>query len=324
MTRPLGIKSLLAATLCTLALAPTVNAQTYPDRPVKIIVATGPGGGADALGRMVAQQLTELWGKSVYVENMAGAGGIIGTQAMIKATADGYTLGVLGTNHVINPLFSKLPYDQNKELKGIISITNSAILIVSNPSFPVKSIAELIALAKSKPTVINYGSSGKGGLLHLVMELFDQQAGTKMTHVPYSSLPKMMSDLVGGQIPLASLAGASAIPLMKGGKLNGLVVAATQRSRFMPDVPASPEVGLPGFVVNSWLGLAAPVQLPDAIVARLFTDISTITRRKDFETQMLQNGFETVLLNGEQTMKRLADETATWRKLVVDAQIKPD
>ena len=324
MTRPLGIKSLLAATLCTLALAPTVNAQTYPDRPVKIIVATGPGGGADALGRMVAQQLTELWGKSVYVENMAGAGGIIGTQAMIKATADGYTLGVLGTNHVINPLFAKLPYDQNKELKGIISITNSAILIVSNPNFPVKSIAELIALAKAKPTVINYGSSGKGGLLHLVMELFDQQAGTKMTHVPYSSLPKMMSDLVGGQIPLASLAGASAIPLMKAGKLNGLVVAATQRSRFMPDVPASPEVGLPGFVVNSWLGLAAPVQLPDAIVARLFTDISSITRRKDFETQMLQNGFETVLLNGEQTMKRLADETAMWRKLVVDAQIKPD
>lgn len=300
-------------------------AQSYPAKPVRIIVAGGTGTGADILARLVAQSLGELWGRSIVVANIPGAGGRIGTQAMVKASPDGYTLGVITINHMLNPAFySDLPYDTVRDLKGVISIANSTILIVANASFAANSVGELIKLAKSKPASINYGSTGNGGIPHLSMELFGQQAGIKLTHVPYGSTSQLMIDLLAGRVSITAASGTSVLPLINSGRLKPLVVTSAQRSRFFPDVPTGAEVGLPGLVVNSWLGIAAPAHTPDTIVSKLHADISTVIKKKEFESQMVANGYELNLLSGEQMWKRLAEAIQMWTKLVKDAGIKAD
>jgi len=324
-TRAAGIRFFGFMVAMCLGLLHDVHAQAYPSRPVRIIVATGTATAADFVGRVLAQHLSKLWGTPVFVENITGAAGVIGTTAIVKAAPDGYTLGVIGTQHMINRAFNpNLPYDSVKDLKGVASIVSSTLVIAVHPSLGVNSIGELIALAKSKPTVINFGSSGSGGLLHLVMEQFSQQAGVKMTHIPYKTVGAMTIDLLAGRVSVAAATGTTLLPLVKAGKLKALLVTNGQRSQYFPDIPIGAEVGLPGVVVGSWNGLAVPENTPDAIVAKIYADIATIAKSKEFEAQLLGNGMEVQLANGEQTWKRVLEEGVMWNKLVKEVGIKAD
>ena len=239
-----------------------------------------------------------------------------------RAAADGHTLGIISVNHAINPAFYPLPYDMVKDFKGVISLTNSSILIVADPGLQANSVADLVKLARAQPGTINYGSTGNGALVHLVIELFMQQAGIKMTHIPYKTSGQLVTDLLAGRVSIAAGAGATYLPLITAGKLKPLLAANSGRSRYFPDVPSGAEVGLPGFVVNSWLAISAPAQTPDAVVQKLYTDILAITKKQAFLAQMPANGYEINILNGEQTTKRLADDIALWSKLAKDTGIK--
>src|SRR3954471_20487345 len=239
---------LLAALLLGAAMLP-VHAQTYPTKPVRIIVPFAPGGGSDFIGRFIAQRLTDSLGKQVIVENKPGAGGLLGVEQGVKAAPDGYTLILIASSYTVNPAIYKMNFDPVADITPIIQLSQGPLLVVTRPSLPVKSLKELIALAKSKPGQINFASSGQGSVIHLATELFDTMAGVKMNHIPYKGTGPALTDTIGGQTDVFFSSTATAMPQVQAGKLRALAVTTAKRIPALPDVPTVAESGVKGYDV---------------------------------------------------------------------------
>lgn len=265
-----------ASTAVVMALAalsvalPQANAQSYPSRPVRVVVPFSPGGAADTPGRMLGPKLAELLGQQVLIDNRPGAGSTIGTELVAKAAADGYTLLLISNTHAINAsLYKRLNYDPVNDFAPVLQFANSPNVLVIHPSLPVKSLKELIALAKSKPGQIDYASSGNGSSQHLFTALFTTMAGIEMNHVPYKGSGQARTDLLSGQISVSMPGIASVIQHIQSGRLRALGVTSAKRSPQLPNVPTIAEAGVKGYDADQWLGLVAPAKTPPEAIARL-------------------------------------------------------
>ncbi|MGZ5113085.1 MAG: Bug family tripartite tricarboxylate transporter substrate binding protein [Usitatibacter sp.] len=249
-------------------------AQSYPSKPVKMVVGFSPGGGTDILARIVAQKLGEAWGQSVIVENRPGASATIGAAVVAKAPPDGYTLamGQLTPNAIAPALFASLPYDAVKDFVPIILVGTSLNVLVMNPSVPAKSVAELVALAKSKPGTLTYASSGAGSLQHIAAELFKATAGVDIVHVPFKGSSQAVIDLISGQVDMNFDSIPAVIQHVKAGKLRAIAVTSAKRASGLPEIPTIAESGFPDYDLTTWWGLFAPAGTPTEVVARIHRD----------------------------------------------------
>ncbi len=308
------------------SLAPQVVAQNYPVRPVRIVVPFVAAGPTDINARMVAQKLTEAWGQSFVVENRAGAGGVLGTEIVARAAPDGYTL--LGANPgpltIAPSLNAKMPYDTFRHLTPIILVTNTTSVTAVHPSVPVKTVRELIALAKAQPAKLSYGTPGIGTVGHLSWELFNHLAGTRMLHVPYKGSGQANNDFLAGQIDLRAFSTPSAIPLMKTGKARVIAINGLKRSPLIPDVPTAHESGLPGFESANWNGIMAPAGTPHEIVIKLHDEIQRRVVKSDLREQLVKDGYEVVGLGPEDMTAFMQKEVAKWAKVIKTANVKID
>jgi len=316
---------LLLPAFCIGAMG-VASAQTYPAKPVRVIIAYPPGGGVDFVGRLLAQKLTESWGQQVLVDSRAGGGGNIGTQIASKAPADGYTLllSPLGPL-VINPsLFSKLPFDPARDFDPVTTVISALNLLVVHPSLPVKSVKELIALAKAKPGQLKFASSSHGNTDHLAGELFKSMTGVNMLHVPYKGGAPATMDLIAGQVevffgPLQNVA-----PHIQAGKLRSLAATSAKRWPSMPDLPTIAESGVPGFEVDNWYGLLTPVKAPKEIIASLNADVGKVLQLPDVKERLASNGMIPFPSSPEQFAAHMKVETAKWAKVVKESGARVD
>jgi tripartite-type tricarboxylate transporter receptor subunit TctC len=282
----------LPVLLLALAAAPA-TAQKYPDHPVRIVIPLSPGGTTDVPGRMVAQKLSETLGQQFFVENKAGAGGTIGSDFVAKARPDGYTLLLTASPFVISPhVYKDMPYNALTDFAPVIRIATGPYVLVVHPSLGVKTVKELIALAKKEPGKIDFASSGNGGAQHLVTELFMYMAGIKLNHVPYKGSGPAQQDLMSGIVKVSFVGTPIAIPHLKSGRLIALGVSTAKRSPEMPEVPTIAEAGVPGYEATVWVGLLAPAGTPAEIIARLNGEIAKMMRTDEFHKLMLTTGME--------------------------------
>jgi len=307
--------------LCTLTSG--AQAQQYPSKAVRLIVPFAPGGSTDIIGRTVAQKLNEAWGQPVLVDNRPGGSTVIGTDVVAKAPPDGYLLLVTPAPFTIVPsLAAKLPYDPVKDFEPITLINTTPLVVVVNPSVPARSIKELIALAKSKPGQLNFGSSGSGGSNHLAGELFNAMAGVKMVHIPYKGNAPALTDLVGGHVDLVYNGLTSAMPFIKSGRLRALAVTSLKRAGALPDLPTLDELGLKGFQAVAWNGLTAPARTPREVVAKINADVVKIVRSPELIERLKADGSDPVGSTTAEYAAFLRDEIAKWRKVIAAANIK--
>jgi tripartite-type tricarboxylate transporter receptor subunit TctC len=305
------------------ALVATANAQ-YPDRPVRMIVGFPPGGAADILGRIAAQRLTETLGQQVVVDNRGGAGGLIATEIAARTSPDGYTLLFTSIPHVINPhLYRKVAYDAIKDFAPVVQFVAVPLMMASNVSFPVKSVKDLIAVARAKPGQINFASAGGGSSSHLAMELFKSMTGTGMNHIPYKGTGPLITDLISGQV---SVTIASAVPLspqVKIGKLRGLAVTSSKRSPSFPDLPAIAET-VPGYEVVNWFGIVAPAGTPRAIVARINKDFNDALVSPRLRELLAAQGADAVGGTPEDFARIIRADFAKWARVVRESGARVD
>jgi len=315
------IPVLVALTLMT--VPGLAVAQAYPTKAVRLIVPFAAGGSTDIIGRTVAQKLNEMWGQPVLVDNRPGGSTVIGTDAVAKAAPDGYTLLITPAPFTIVPsLIGKLPYDPARDFEPITLINTTPLVIVVHPGVPAKSIKELIALAKSRPGALNYGSSGAGGSNHLAGELFNAMAGVKMVHVPYKGNAPALADLVGGHVDAVFNGLTSAMPLIKSGRLRALAVTSLARAGALPDMPTLDELGLKGFQAVAWNGLTAPARTPKEVIARLNADVLKVVRSPELADRLKAEGSDPVGNSPAQYATFLRDEIAKWAKVIKQAGIK--
>jgi len=313
----------VAMAFTALAVAPSASAQTYPTRPVTIVVGFAPGGGTDTVARVMQKRLAEYLGQSIVVENRAGAGGTIAAAIVSKANPDGYTimLGTIAALAVAPHLNSKLPYDPLRDFAPISMATVSGNVLVVHPSVQAKTIAEFVKEANSRPGGIAYGTSGIGSAGNLAGELFRLMAKTNLVHVPYKGGGPAMSDLLGGQIPSVFASATTATPQVKAGKLRALGSTGTKRSASLPDVPTIAEQGYPGYAATNWYAYVAPAKTPREIVARLNREIVKTLREPETHGQILKQGEEPTPSTPEELANHIAREHATWGKVIKDAGI---
>ena len=300
------------------------SAANWPDRPVRMLVGFAPGGGTDATARAIAPKLTELLGQQVIVDNRPGATGNIATDITAKSNPDGYTI-LMGTIAAlaINPsLYGKLPFDPVKDLLPVTRAVDSTNVLVVHPSVPVKSVKELIELARAKS--LNCGSSGVGGAGHLALELFNLQTGVKMVHVPYKGGGPAMIDLLGGNIQLIFATAASAVGHIKSGKIRALAVTTLKRSPLVPDLPTVAETGLKGFEANNWYGVMVPANTSRAIIMRLNKDISTALLTPDIKEVLFKQGLDSAPESPEAFGAYIKSELAKWAKVVKASGLKAE
>lgn len=308
-----------------LAAAPTMAQGTdYPTRPIRFIVPQAAGGSQDTLSRLVGQKLSDALGQPVVIENRTGANGIIGTELVAKAEPDGYTLLLTGTgSQAINPsLFSKLPYDPVKQFEPVAMFAYSVSVLVVHPSVPAKTIAELIALAKSKPGQIKYASAGPGSSPHLSAEMFRYMTGVDILHVPYKGSTPGVIATVSGETSMMFTGIASAIAHIKSGKLNALSVNGPKRSPALPDVPTADESGLPKFVVDFWVGMFAPSGTPRTVIAKLNNEINRIIKTPEIQEKFIAIGADPVVSTPEQFAAILQADIERWGKMVKASGMK--
>jgi tripartite-type tricarboxylate transporter receptor subunit TctC len=307
--------------MIVLALGFVVSAkadETYPNRPVRIVVSFSAGGPTDIVGRVFAQKLSELLGQQFYVENKVGAGGNIGADQVAKSPPDGYTLlmGTVGT-HAINPsLYAKMPYDHVKDFVPVILVAGVPNVLVVNPSLPVNSVQELIAYAKANPNKLNFASSGNGTSIHLSGELFKTMTGVQMTHVPYKGSAPALTDLIGGQVQLMFDNLPSSLQFIKAGKLRALAVTSLARSSTLPELPTLAESGLPGFEASSWFGVLAPAGTPNDIVKKLNGEIAAWLASPDAKEKLAAQGAIAAGGTPDTFVTHIAAESAKWAKVV--------
>lgn len=307
-----------------LAGAAPAGAQTWPAKPIRMIVASAPGGILDTVGRTIAARLADSLGQPVVVENRAGAGGIIGTEAVARAAPDGYTIGKIATSHAINPaVYAKMPYDTVRDFAPITQTVNLTNMLVAHPSVPAASVAELIALAKAKPKAITYGSAGNGQSNHLSGALFGTLAGIDITHVPYKGSAPALTDVLAGNISMMFVDVLSATPHVKAGKIKALGVTGLKRSLAAPEFAAVSET-VAGFNGSSWLGMVAPAGTPREIVARLSSETAKAMAIPEVRERFLAQGVEPVGSTPEQFAAFIDAEMPRWANAARSAGIKPN
>jgi tripartite-type tricarboxylate transporter receptor subunit TctC len=322
MRKRLRISAIVAATLG--ASAAFAAEPAYPDRPVRLVVGFPPGGAADILGRMAAQQLTAGLGQQVVVDNRGGAGGLIATEITARANPDGYTLFFTSIPHVINPhLYKKVSYDALKDFTPVIQFVAVPLMMASGPSVPAKTVKEVIAIAKAKPGQLNYGSGGSGSSSHLAMELFKSMAGLDLTHVPYKGTGPLITDMLGGQIGLTIASAVPLTPQVKAGKLRALGVTGPKRSPAFPDVPAIAET-VAGYEVVNWFGIVAPAGTPKAVVTRVNAELNKALQSPDLVKTLNSQTAEAVGGTPEAFGKVIRADYAKWAKVVKQSGARVD
>jgi tripartite-type tricarboxylate transporter receptor subunit TctC len=329
----LSISSLLvslpagrAAGVAIPAHAQQAAAAAWPSRTVRIVVPFGPGGSADLVARILGQRLTESLAQPVIVENRPGAGAMLGNELVAKSPPDGYTLtiGTLGPFAVNQSLFRKVPYDSQRDFAPVTLTGASSHVLVVHPSMPVKSMMELIALAKKRPGQLSFASSGIGNATHLTGELFKSMAGVDVVHVPYKGGGAAVADLIGGHVGFSFASMPSALPHVRGGKLRALAVAPAQRVPSAPELPTVAESGLPGFSSEDWQGVLAPAKTPQDIVMRLNGEIHKVLGTAEVREKLDAQGFQVRLSTPQQFAELIRSESTKWAKIVKEANIRID
>lgn len=320
------LKTAAALTFAALAPLAATAQSSYPDRPIKLVVPFAPGGVTDTSGRLIAEQLAKRLGQQVVVENKAGASGNIGAQQVATAAPDGYTLVLAfdGTM-VINPhVFQKVPFDTLKDFASVGKIGDATLIIVAHPSFPGKTLKEVIDLSKKDPKGLSYGTSGIGGTPHIAGELLNQRTGAKLVHVPYKGGGQAMADALGGNIPLVYTAVAGAITHLKAGKLNAIAVSSRTRSPSLPDTPTFIEAGVPDFESSSWVGILAPAKTPRPIIDRLNKELNAVLATPEVIERLAVLGIVPTPGTPEQFSEQMKSDLAKYGQVVKSAGIKAD
>lgn len=318
--------SMAVAVLGLMQSAPAIAAEAYPAKPVRIVVPFAAGGSTDILARNIAQKLNEALRSPVIVENRPGAGALIGAEYVAKAAPDGYTL-LMGTNttHAVAPhLYSKMPYHAINDFVPVAEVAYNPQFLDVHPSIPVRSVKELLALARSRPGQLNFGSAGQGSTSHMAMELFKSMAKVNLTHVPYKGSGPALIDLLGGHLSLMFDVVLTTLPHMKSGKIRVLGVSSLNRVDVAPEVPTIAENGLPGFEALVWFGLFAPAGTPGDIVNRLSSEVGKIVRQPALRETFTVQGLTPIGSNSSQFAAKVGKDNATWGKVIREAGIKLD
>jgi len=301
-------------------------AQSYPAKPVRLVVPFPPGGPADSVARILAQKLTDALGQNVVVDNRAGATGTIGAGIVAKSPPDGYTL-LLGTSNelAMSPgLFEKLPYEPTRDFTPLSNVINFPNILVVNPHLPARSVTELVALARAKPGQLSFATSGIGSTNHLTGVVFQEIEKVKINYVPYKGGGPAVTDLMGGHVDTMFATMPSVVPFVKSNKLKALVLTDNKRWTALPDVPSAKEAGVPGLIVITWNGVLAPAGLPDAIVARLNTDIGTVANSTDMKDRMRAQAAEIGTTTPEEFAAMLRNDYAKWSKVIKQAGLRAE
>jgi tripartite-type tricarboxylate transporter receptor subunit TctC len=319
----LVLKTLFVAFFIAAATLPPLHAQTYPNKPIRLIVPFPPGGGNDILARTIGQKLTESTGQQVVIDNRGGAGGNIGAETAARAAPDGYTLFLGGVgSHGTNPgLQAKLPYDPVKDFAPITLIAAAPLIVVAHPSLPAKSIGELIAYAKARPGQINFASSGTGSIAHLAPEMLNAMAKIRMMHIPYKGTGPALVDLLGGQVQVMMNSAVSMLPQVKSGKLRALAVTGLRRLAALPDLPTVAET-VTGYEAASWYGILAPARTPRPVIDKLNREIVAIVRLPDLRDRLAAEGAEAVGNSPEEFAAFIRRELARWAAVIKGAGIR--
>ena len=320
---PSAFTVIAALTAALWGLAPQGLAQSYPTKPVRIIVPFSAGGPADLLARVIGEKLQRGLGQSIVVLNKDGAGTILGVDMAAKSSPDGYTLLLGNVAMVINSSTGKkLPYDMLKDLTPVTLAFTQPLILVLQPSLPINSVKELIAFAKSNPGKLTYGSSGVGTSIHLTTELFRNAVAIDMTHVPYKGVAPALTDLLGGQIDLMFPGITPAMPHIKSGKLKALALTSKTRSPAIPEMPTLIELGVPNFESVGWYGMLLPAGTPKAIAARLHTELVKVLTMQDVKEHLARQGGEATTSTPERFAAFLGEELKKWTQVIRSANIK--
>lgn len=319
-----GALRVAAAALALVAALPAF-AQSYPNKPVRLIVPYPPGGSVDPVARMMAQKLGDLWGQSVVVDNRPGASTIIGTDAVAKSPADGYTLLLTASTHVSNTLlFNTLPYDSFKDFAPVATLYKAEFVLVTNPNVPANTLQELVTLLKSQPGRLSYASAGPGNANHMAGELFSMMTGTKMLHVPYKGGGPLVTDLLSNQVQVYFAVPPAVISHVQAGKLKPLATTAEARLSVMPTVPTFAEAGLPGFGMKSWIGIWAPANTPRAVVDKASADIARVLAMPDVRQKLESQGQIPFVSTPDQMNTLMKNDLTEFANIIKTANVKLD
>ncbi len=298
--------------------------QAYPAKPVRIVVPFAPGGGSDFTARLMAAKLTERLGTAFVVENRPGAGGNLGAESVVRAPGDGYTLLLISGSYTVNPSVYKLSFDPIADITPIIRLSGGPYVVAVHPSVPVKTLAELVALAKKEPGKLAFGSSGSGSVMHVSTEFFLDSAGIKVLHIPYKGTGPALQDTIGGQVQLIFGAVPTTLPHVRAGRLRALAVTTAKRIAAAPELPTIAESGYPDYEVTNWHGLVGPKGLPREVVERLNREINELVRGEDMKKTLAADGLEPAGGSPAEFAEVLKREAARWAKVVQQAGIKID
>ena len=321
---------------CSAAVAPMLAAgvlmafaslataqQVYPAKPIRFVVPYPPGGSTDPMARMSGQKLGEIWGQQVIVDNRPGGGSIIGTEFVAKSPADGYTILLASAAFLTGPsLFPHIPYDTVRDFDAVATIAKYGHILVLHPSVPANNLQALIALAKSKPGQLNYSSSGIGGGVHLVGELFNSLAGTKIQHVPYKGAGPAVTELIGGQVQLSFQAQIAVVSHIASGKLKAIAITGDSRSSALRDVPTFAEAGMPNFDLVGWFGIVAPAGTPKEVIDKISNEMAKIMAMPDIRDYLAKQGMEPFISTSAQTSALIKADIAKYARIIKAANIK--
>lgn len=325
MNRSAHVRCALCIAVPALLAASLAAAQSWPNRPIRVIVPFPAGGGIDTVARIVAPKMAESLGQPMVIENRVGAGGTVGTEVVARAPADGHTLLAAFASHAMNAtLYRDLSYDTERAFAPISLIATVPNILVVHPSLPVKSVSDLIALARRRPGDINYASVGSGTPAHLSAELFNLMAGVKMTHVPYKGAPASIIGMITGEAQLTFTTVLIAMPHVKSGKLRAIAVTTRERSASLPEVPTVNESGLKGYESIAWYGLLAPAGTPAAVIERLHAEVVRSTQTPEVRENLLRQGTDIVASTPARFAQVIREDIATWTRVVKAAGIRAD
>lgn len=322
----LVMRQLLISACLALGLTSYTSAQDYPNKPVRLIVPFPAGGGSDIVGRILAQKLGDRLGQQIVVENRAGAGGSIGTEAAVRSAPDGYTLVLAGTSEIaVNPaIYSKLTYDTVTDLIPVGMVASTPMVVVVTPSLPINNISDLVKWAKAKPNEVNVGSAGNGSFTHLAAELFRSMNGLTWTHVPYKGAPPALTDLASGRVQVMFSTVPAAMSLIKSNLIKPIAIAAPARDASLPDVPTVVESGIPGYNVQFWYGVFAPVGTPKDIITKLSANIGQVVKSQDVVDRLAKQGANPGVMSPAQFADYVKAESEKWGKVVKESGAKID
>ena len=301
-------------------------AQEYPARPVRFVIAFSPGGPSDILTRLIGSKLSESFGQPFIFDNRPGAGGNVAGEIVARAPPDGYTL-LMGNNSILATnasLYKNMTFDPVKDLAPVVLIASQPNILVVHPSLPVKSVKELVALAKSRPGQLNYASSGSGAAAHLAAELFKSMTGVSMVHIPYKGAGPALVDMLGGQCQVMFATALSVQPHLQSGRLRPLALTTAKRSRTFPELPTVAEAGVPGFEASTWHGVVAPAGTPAAVIGKLNAEINKILQQPDVSDRLTKQGAEIVGGSAQEFAAYIKSEIPKWTKVVKESGARPD